>query len=120
MPALNYEERFAVPVETHKKRQTIRRERKRPIKRGDRLYHYTGQRTKDCRWLMTSVCLATSPIVIRRDQIELKPKTETIKPWRLFELDWFARRDGFDSWDEMRDFFDKEYGLPFEGVLILW
>ncbi len=35
-------------------------------------------------------------------------------------LEWFAQKDGFDSWEEMREWFKERYGLPFEGVLITW
>lgn len=35
-------------------------------------------------------------------------------------LDSFARKDGFDAWELMLEFFDKQYGLPFEAVLITW
>jgi hypothetical protein len=28
--------------------------------------------------------------------------------------------DGFENWAEMRDWFEKNHGLPFEGVLIQW
>jgi hypothetical protein len=39
-----------------------------------------------------------------------------------FELDrvWVAIRDGFDSWREMKEWFAKTHGLPFEGNLISW
>jgi hypothetical protein len=32
----------------------------------------------------------------------------------------FARADGFDSWEEMREWFRVEHGLPFTGILIQW
>ncbi len=35
-------------------------------------------------------------------------------------LDMLARRDGFNDWPDMRDWFRKEHGLPFKGVLIRW
>ena len=125
MPALNFQARFADPVETHTKRQTIRRVWKRPIKVGDTLYLYTGMRTKRCRKLRTAVCLDVIPIKIFHDHIDFKMKAVNMGLWKKqAELDWlldqFARRDGFDSWEEMRDWFKNRYGLPFEGVLITW
>lgn len=32
----------------------------------------------------------------------------------------FAKADGFSEWSEMEEWFEKEHGLPFEGILILW
>ncbi len=116
MPALNFQERFAELVESTKKRQTIRRVWKRPIKPGDTLYLYTGMRTKRCRLLCSALCERVTHIRIEIFGVRWKGKD-----WvdgTLLEV--FARRDGFDSWLEMRDWFDKRYGLPFEGVLIQW
>ena len=31
-----------------------------------------------------------------------------------------AKADGFGSWEEMLDWFEKTHGLPFEGLLIRW
>lgn len=53
MPLLNFELRFAGLIESGEKRQTIRAQRKYPIKAGDKLYLYTGVRTKNCRKLKT-------------------------------------------------------------------
>ncbi len=35
-------------------------------------------------------------------------------------LDAFSRDDGFENWDDMRDWFLRTHGLPFEGILIRW
>ena len=32
----------------------------------------------------------------------------------------FAKADGFRDWEEMREWFLKTHGLPFEGILIRW
>jgi len=34
--------------------------------------------------------------------------------------DQFAALDGFDSWDAMVAWFEKEHGLPFAGIVIRW
>ncbi len=116
MPALNFQERFADPVETNAKRQTIRRVWKRPIKPGDTLYLYRGMRTKRCRRLRVETCLDVQPIMLHVGHHVLM----TGEYGGVDTLDRFARKDGFDSWPEMRDWFKKKYGLPFEGVLITW
>lgn len=113
MPALNYQERFASKVERGAKRHTIRRRRKREIKPGDTLYHYTGLRTKKCRKLAETICENVWSARITNTGIAVNGE------W-LIGLHMFAYLDGFNSWAEMRDFFKKRYGLPFEGVLITW
>lgn len=32
----------------------------------------------------------------------------------------FAQADGFKSFEDLRDWFQREHGLPFEGILIKW
>lgn len=34
--------------------------------------------------------------------------------------DQFARLDGFNLWADMRDWFQREHGLPFKGIVIMW
>lgn len=41
------------------------------------------------------------------------------EPVRLLK-GFIAVNDGFKNWEEMRDWFKKVHGLPFEGVLIHW
>lgn len=118
MPAINFQTRFASTVRTHQKRQTIRRVWKRPIKPGDTLYLYTGMRTKRCRKLRTAKCTGVYPIKI--DIFGIKMFDYTFILEGTADIERFAHRDGFSSWLEMRDWFKKRYGLPFEGVLITW
>ena len=121
MPAINFQERFADAVETHEKRQTFRPKRKHPIKQGDVLYLYTGMRTKQCRKLRTTVCIDTVPGTINEHSMSLLTDGGTLEVWpEGTPLNWFAWKDGFNKWTEMRDWFKKRYGLPFEGVLISW
>ncbi len=116
MPALNFQEQFVTQVVFGGKRQTIRPERKRPIKPGDTLHLYTGMRAKRCRKLRMASCLDVRPITLYAGHYVL-----TVGGYGGFDtLNRFARKDGFDSWEEMRDWFDKRYGLPLEGVLITW
>lgn len=56
MPALNFKMQFADKVEKGEKIQTIRATRKRPFRCGDKLYLYTGLRTKYCKKIGESVC----------------------------------------------------------------
>ena len=120
MPALNFQKQFASKVESGEKRQTIRRVRKRPIKIGDRLQLYTGQRTKRCELLMTATCLSCSPVLINEHSVAVE-KDGTVEFWTEgMAAEWFASQHGFQSWPDMREWFDERYGLPFEGLLITW
>lgn len=116
MPALNFKARFADAVERGTKRQTIRAKRKHPIKVGDRLYHYTGMRTKACRKLAEQDCTHVRGIEIKHpdgvivDGIRLSRSGATA----------LARRDGFETVEDFIEFFRAEHGLPFRGDLIEW
>lgn len=115
MPALNFKAQFADDVEQGRKRQTIRPKRKHPIDVGDRLYLYTGMRTKQCRKLGEADCIVTTPIEIRNGRVLLDEKSLT-----LFQIMRLAIDDRFEDWAEFFAFFRNQYGLPFEGDLIGW
>lgn len=114
MPALSYQKQFAPLVESGQKRQTIRARRKRPFKRGDRLYHYTGMRTKSCRKLGESLCTLAVDIVI--NEMGVRFEEHVSGPDRAD----IARADGFANFNELLTWFNKTHGLPFEGQLIRW
>lgn len=115
MPALNYKKQFAAKVESGEKRSTIRAQRKRPIRQGDRLYHYTGMRTQRCRKLLETNAEQVACIFIDDDVINIDG--ETLLPYAIAEL---ARGDGFANIGEFKDFFRTTHGLPFVGQLIEW
>lgn len=126
MGALNFKEEFAGLVERGEKTQTIRRVRETPIKVGDTLQLLTGQRTKACRKLGVGMVEEVSAVRLTADGVDAY-----ITPlWQLMRMtpektenvteEEFAKADGFKDWLEMRDWFEKQYGLPFEGVLIRW
>ena len=117
MPALNYQKQFAPLVESGQKRQTIRARRKHPIKRGDRLHHFTGMRTKACRRLRGNVedyCAFTVDITIHENRIETEDHV-TVPGKEII-----AQADGFKDFAEMLAWFQKTHGLPFHGQLIRW
>lgn len=116
MPSISFMEQFAGPVERGEKLQTIRRVRKVPIKVGDRLYLFTGLRTKKCRKLGVGRC--TRVRVIR-----IESNWAVYRDGRLLGLMGvykLASKDGFADVGLMFRFFEGQYGLPFEGVLIEW
>lgn len=115
MPILSFKKQFAELVETGQKRQTIRKMRKYPIKVDDRLYLYTGLRTKQCRKLGESIASYVPDIMMR-------PKQEIIivnNNWLSdYEIEILAKNDGFDNVDDFFMFF-REYER-FIGQLIRW
>lgn len=119
MPALNFSPQFAGLVQTGAKRQTIRKIRKRPIRRGDRLYLYTGQRTPNATLLRVEVCNGVSQVCIGevhgRTVIEINGRK--LRPDEAKRL---AVADGFDNADGMVNWFRLRHGLPFYGVMIRW
>jgi len=98
------------------KRQTIRGDRKFPIKKGDKLYLWWKQRISDREKLGNTTCLRITPITIERDRSTM-PNIVFTDPDLL---DGFAIKDGFDNWQQLIEFFDKSHGLPFTGNLIEW
>ena len=113
MPALNFQKQFADKVESGEKRQTIRR---RSFQPGDKLYLYTGQRTKQCRKLGEAIVKETYSIVIpNEDEIYFDDCILTGQ-----EKDQLARDDGFRGCDDMVDWFKNTHGLPFKGYMIRW
>lgn len=125
MPAINFT-MFADKVRNFEKRQTIRKLRKRPFKVGDKLYLYTGLRTKNCKPL--------SPGVVTVKEVhDIKIKFSGIPPVVLcsividyhqinyiaaFEL---SKNDGFENFGDFLDFFfDPDDPDDFHGQLIKW
>lgn len=127
-PALNFQKRFAPLVESGEKRQTIRARRKdgRDPKRGDILYLYTGMRTKQCRKLGEVRCKSVRSIWIGTDGEKrcgkyIRPGVMVWTPcYGAAYSTRLARMDGFSDSGEMRRFFERVHGLPFEGLLIRW
>jgi len=116
MPALNFQERFAEDVELGRKRQTIRKKRRFPVRPGDRLALFAGMRTKGCRRLREARCVDVKHVSIGREAAVVDG-VPTLDEW---ERDEFARADGFVDWAELVEWFEMAHGLPFRGVLIKW
>jgi len=125
MPALNFKKELAhkvklglkEPDHPEAKRQTIRKFRKdgRDPKAGQTLYLFTGQRTIKCKKLGEAICTETTDIIIEYGKIYLN--SFPLTSLRSLTL---AVADGFDTRIEFQAFFNKQYGLPFYGLLIKW
>ncbi|AFY39879.1 hypothetical protein Lepto7376_3703 [[Leptolyngbya] sp. PCC 7376] len=127
MPALNFQKQFVPLIESGKKRQTIRC-RKRPIKVGDLLYLYTGQRTKNCRKIAESICLETQHFDFRMSRSASAPIIHVNHSIiNILQFHKLAIADGFKKRSEFCDFFIHspkaiEQGgvTSFSGQIIKW
>ena len=117
MALINFQERFAKDVESGKKRQTIRKQRKRPFKLDEVLHLYTGLRTKNAKKIRIVECKRLEIIEIYHNGIKFG--NGKILFYNT-ERNEFAQTDGFKDFFDMTKWFDKTYGLPFEGILIKW
>jgi len=120
MPLLGFKKQFAPLVESRKKRQTIRAKRRdgKNPRVDDRLYLYTGLRTKSCRKLGEETCVSVQEITIDYLGINVSGLWLTAS-----ERDALAQADGFTSFQDMKKFFEKEHGglkEGFSGLLIKW
>lgn len=130
MVALNFKAEFADDVEEGRKRRSIRAPRKdgRDPKKGDQLQLYTGMRQPGCRKLGDSVCARVRPVEIDHTGVKIDgrvlyagdaPAYQGGPDPESYDGD-FARADGFDSFQDMREWFQAQHGLPFTGNLIEW
>jgi len=117
IPSLNFKSQFAYKVESGEKRQTIRAYRKdgRDPKPRQKLYLYTGMRTKKCCKLKEVLCKATYAVIIDKETMYIDSM-----PLADFEKKEVAIADGFNNFEELRDFFAITHRLPFYGILIKW
>lgn len=115
MPAINFMKKFADAVQNGDKCQTIRKARKNPIKPGDTLYLYTGQRTSNARKLKETKCTDVKDIEVHDHYVMIE--SQTLAP---VDANAFAVKDGFKDRHEMIAFFEHQYRLPFYGKLIEW
>lgn len=113
MVAINFMAAWEPLIVSGKKRQTIRKTAR--CTAGDQLQLYTGQRTKDCRLIGTATCHHVESITIADDYL-------ANNHWRIPSGDahHIAKIDGFANVEQMREWFREKYGLPFEGVRIMW
>jgi len=127
MPALNFKAQFAEMVADGRKRQTIRAMRKHPIKVGDKLFLYTGMRTRRCIKLGETECIEALPIEVRVDcqKGQYRAVVEFVGMKPLFFMpakgvEEMARADGFKDQKEMAKFFYETHGRVTRGQLIRW
>jgi hypothetical protein len=121
MGLYNFQQRFVPLVLSGEKTHTIRATRANPDTPGDTLHLYTGLRTKKAKLLMRVKCAEVEEIEIK-DGIfgDENHASVTIEGLRLdrSEREALARRDGFDNFEQMIQFWRGR--LPFRGHIIHW
>jgi hypothetical protein len=140
MVAYSFKKRFAAPIRSGDKAQTIRGERKRHARIGEPIQLYTGMRTRQCERICDDpVCVGVRPIMIQWSEKGLEcvsilpdqydPNVSwAFHPWGDHALDpsmhdSFAIADGFDDQSDMAAFWTDQCGLvnrEYIGVLIEW
>jgi hypothetical protein len=123
MTAYSFKPRFVEPILTLRKHQTIRAPRlgrSRHVRPGEQIQLYAGMRTKQCRLIGVATCTAVTPITL--DFINHSFAIGAGQWTTYARRNEFARRDGFDTWQEMEHFWQVEHdGMKmFTGVLIEW
>lgn len=120
MVAYSFAPRFEVLIREGMKRQTVRADRNRHARPGERLQLFTGMRTKQCRKIVDDpVCTSVLPIDIRFATGEVSLIRVGTVP--ILHLDRFAVEDGFEDIADMSAFWREHHGAKdFRGVLIEW
>ena len=115
-----FKPQFAGLVERGEKLQTVRPVPKLMPKTGDRIslraWSDKPYRSKQ-KLLAEGVISQVVPIRITTEAVFILPTPNlTVHVPR----GPFAVADGFSCWEEMRQWFERQHGLPFDGVLISW
>jgi uncharacterized protein YqfB (UPF0267 family) len=122
MPALSFQKRFCPAVEIGEKTHSIRSQRKRRWKAGDRIALYYAMRTKQCRLLGRTRVAAVEQILLTHDPLfRIRIEGVLLSP---DEARSFARRDGFPDLSDMADFWMEKYAIhvagSWQGEIIHW
>ncbi len=136
MVAYSFKPRFVPAIKARTKCQTIRGERARHAKPGERLQLFTGMRTKQCEKIIDDpLCQRVSAILMTWEANNFT--RICVVPDHLFDIvgfdedydlptyryDVFAQREGFAGAREMLEFWQLAHGSiceQFKGVLISW
>ncbi len=110
-----FKPQFASMVEAGTKLQTVRPTPKRMPKAGDKI----SLRCWEGKPYRSKQRILREAIIKRVDLCEITESNVFIS-WTLMDREPFALKDGFASWQELREWFRSTHGLPFVGVLISW
>lgn len=113
--------RFAPLVKERQKLQTVRPNRKIPIKVGDELSfrQWSGTPYASPQIVLgESVCTKTEPFTLTRTSSDMS--FIYLGSSVCCDDDGFARADGFESFQDMVKWFTENHKLPFDGTVIYW
>jgi hypothetical protein len=116
MTVLTFLPRFAPLVKAGTKLRTIRGQRKRPIKVGDKL----SLRQWSARPDNSPQIVLREAVCVRLSEVRITGDSAMVNGHAIIDVDTFARLDGFNDWPDMVAHFTTARGLPFAGVLIEW
>jgi hypothetical protein len=119
---LNFHPDFAPLIEAGVKPHTIRALRADGLDPlpGDTLHLYTGLSTGGRRLLRREVCEFAVEIRIQHSASNVHHVLLGGQPLSQAEIETLARVDGFAHSSALVEYFAKNYGLPFNGLLIGW
>jgi hypothetical protein len=125
MVAYSFKARFAPPIIAGTKRQTIRADRRRHARPGEEVQLYTGMRTKSCRLIGRATCDSVVPIRLDFMGWGAIEVGGHVGLTGAHHLDGFARDDGFESWEELKQFWSVAHPVAyaagaFSGVRVRW
>jgi hypothetical protein len=124
MPALNFKYQFIEPIRTGAKTHTIRGRLPPGFNIGSWMPLYYGQRTRQCMLIGSGLADRTYDIRFDFDEniaeAEGPGGTSIWDDWA--DLNRFAVSDGFEDWNALAAFWEKNHpGVrQFSGVLIGW
>lgn len=126
MPILNFKPQFVEPIQSGRKRHTIRATRKIPVKRGDKLYLYTGLRQKGAKRIFPEpvLCSRVQEIRIQSGIMNLKVEVDG-DVLAMDECKRLAVADGFPDFTAFHAFWERVHGdksgrVNFSGQIIHW
>lgn len=124
MAAYNFQKQFVPAIEAGLKTNTIRKiGKRRHAQSGEAIQLYTGMRTKFCRKIVAPdpVCLSVKPIQINVGYDAIESVIVDCKPLQQSRIERFAIGDGFDSFEQMHQFWIEFHGVgKFSGLFISW
>lgn len=132
MVTYSFQRRFEGAIREGRKNQTIRAVgKKRHARAGEMIQIYTSMRSNRCQKIRPDVrCVSAQNITLWFDiagQIErivVVDQAIVAEEYATFELDAFAKADGFIDIADMSAFWEATHGrlshTRFDGVLIRW
>lgn len=123
MTTIMFQHRFADRVGGGTKLQTIRPPRKRLIVAGERL---SLRKWADKAYrspqivLREASCISCEPVWIGYDTHAGNSIFMRTRYLTAIESERFAKADGFESFQEMFEWFSQTHGMSFHGILIRW